>query len=341
MMKFVGIALVAAAAAQEPQLSSENGRLVARSENGMEVERRQTVDGFALSQVVEQQAATISVMQSTLNTFTGAGSPLAMVQGVANDVASRTHDLLVQATTNTQTIAAMSASVVAAASTTSAMSASVATTMASLADDLRDETETALAAVDATISRSVTASQASIRAINASVGTQIAASQTVSMWTGGCTESAYPRNNGWREYCLDQAHVDHTRNKFRVETNRGSYQGFNSQEGIDGKPSRFRALVSGYYSIQLWYIARSHNWSNCRIYVDGAHKTDGHYRTASWPEWGNNWKDVHSKLVWPISANKMFWAKIYAHPGHWTAYHSTNTGGSHSRMTVVYDAGSW
>lgn len=92
MMKFVGIALVAAAAAQElePQLSSENGKLVARSVNGMEVERRQTVDGFALSQVVEQQAATISVMQSTLNTFTGAGSPLAMVQGVANDVATRT-----------------------------------------------------------------------------------------------------------------------------------------------------------------------------------------------------------------------------------------------------------
>lgn len=343
MMKLINLALIASAAAQEPQLSSENGKLVARSTNGLEVERRQTVDGFALSQIVQEQATTISVMQSTINVLTGSSSPLAMVQGIANDVATRTNDLLLKASRNEQMVQSLSATVARSDSTIGAMSTSVASSLSSTVADLRGDVQSSLAAaltsVDQNISRAMAQSTSSMTALNRTIGSQIAAGTTVSMWSGGCSQSAYPRGNGWREYCLDQVHIDHTRSKFRVETNRGTYQGFSNNEGVDGRPSRFRALARGYYHIQFWTIVRSHNWSNCRIYVNNQHKHDGHYRTASWPEWGNNWKDTHASLYWPMNANSMFWVKIYAHPGHWYSYHSTNSGGSHSRITVVYKAG--
>jgi hypothetical protein len=332
MIKVTVFALAAAAAAQSPQVSS--------SPNGdLRVTRQQEVD-------VGQVADTVASLESRMDAMSA--TPTSFMETLMQEVVTTNRDLA-------QRITAMETLQNAAQSNMAALSTSVGNQLAAAST----ATASANAAQTATISRTAST-------LTASVSTSIAESASIAtasanaldtrmtgalsnmtrnmatfqpktyMWTGGCSESAYPRGNGWREYCLDQVHVDTSMPKFRVETNRGAYQGFNSQEGVDGKPSRFRALVAGNYWINVFYISRSHNWAYTLIYINNRYRVHGNHRTWRWHDWGEQWKDIHANLAWPVEQNQMFWARMYAHPGHWTVYHRTNSNGAHSRMTVAY-----
>jgi hypothetical protein len=332
MIKSVILGMAAVASAQLDMSTSPNGDL--------RVTRQQQVD-------VGQVADTVSSLESRMEAMSA--TPTAFMQQLMAETISTNRALTARLAV---VEAGQSAAAAEAASLSRSVTASInqaTTSVNSVVTSLSTSVGNAMSSQTASISSSLAAVDSTLEAQSDALDTRITGQLSnmtrnmanfqpkTYMWTGGCSQSAYPRGNGWREYCLDQAHVDTSMPKFRVETNRGAYQGFNSQEGVDGRPSRFRALVAGNYWINIFYISRSHNWSHTLIYINGAHKVHGHHRTWRYADWGQSWKDLHANLVWPVQANQMFWARIYAHPGHWTVYHSTNAGGSHSRITASYN----
>lgn len=336
MIKLTVFALAAAATAQNPQLSS--------SPNGdLRVIRQQEVDVGRVADTVAALESTVAAMSAT---------PTSFMEQLMSEVVTTNRAMAQRLTALETNMAAMSNSVAnsinAASTQTASVVADLSTSTTNAMSQQAASLSTAASVLTASVSTSISESTSVLTATRSDLNSRMTESLSnmtrsmvdfqpkTYMWTGGCSQSAYPRGNGWREYCLDQVHVDASMPKFRVETNRGAYQGFNSQEGVDGRPSRFRALVAGNYWINIFFISRSHNWSKTLIYVNGRHKSYGHHRTWAYHDWGTDWKDIHGNLVWPVEANQMFWAKIYAHPGHWTVYHHTDAGGAHSRITVSY-----
>ena len=126
-------------------------------------------------------------------------------------------------------------------------------------------------------------------AMNVSLNSQLAgkADAAVHMWTGGCASSG---SAGWREMCLNQAHVNTAMPYFSA----GS--------------TRFTARRHGYFSLNVWFIGTTSGWQHTQLYMANLRKTSGSNREA-YHEGGNAWRDYHMFCMFPERAGQVHYIR--------------------------------
>jgi hypothetical protein len=290
------------------------------------VERRQEISVADMSAQLAAANLEISTLKSSVAAMSADGSPLmagvlAGVQAVSADMASRTMSIATAAAANTAAVSSMTATVEALRSTQAAEAqslqravASQLTAAANSVDATVSQLNTSLrSAVDTAITDSLTQTTAAITAMNSTVTTVRAGlaskkDNRLYMWTGGCRSS---HGGGWGEYCLNQVQVDTARPKFEKQTN-----------------TRFRALVTGIYSVTFSVIKHTCNWAYMRIEVNGNHQI----HTNQWApngHWNDQIADAPGLL---IPAGQQMWGRSYG--SCWNAWHGFS--GGHSRITVIF-----
>ena len=73
-------------------------------------------------------------------------------------------------------------------------------------------------------------------------------------------------------------------------------------------------------------MVQSCNWEHTLLYFDGNHRVHTH----GW-QGTSSWKHHHANLVYPLAANKQFYAKAWS--GCWTNWH---TGAQYSNFFAQY-----
>ena len=149
------------------------------------------------------------------------------------------------------------------------MSASISSSIATVTATLTRASATSAAAVDAAISTMLVQNTA----MNVSLNRQLAskADAGVNMWTGGCASHG---GSGWREMCLNQAHVN------------------TAMPYFSASGTRFTARRNGYFSLNVWMIAMTSGWQHTQIFMANVRKTSGTNREP-YHEGGHAWRDYH------------------------------------------------
>jgi uncharacterized coiled-coil protein SlyX len=255
--------------------------------------------------------------------------------------------VVAMAATNTQ-VQAMVSTINALQATVEARIANVESTAAAQASTLREDIEdeissqiadvttannalrssltATLATVSSGVAAQISASAASTtvanRALTSTVAAQLAskADAETYMWTGGCTNTRHGGN--WQEYCLNQAHVN------KPGANPTKFTKSNT---------RFRATNHGYFNLAFWSIYRTCSWQRSQIHMDSRSKHYGMNRGHPW-EGGHSWRDWQMEATYPVHQGREMWMLTYSDC--WEHYHSTNSNGHHSRITLLY-LGPW
>ena len=126
-------------------------------------------------------------------------------------------------------------------------------------------------------------------AMNVSLNSQLAgkANAGVHMWTGGCNQHGAA---GWREMCLNQAHVNTAMPYFQAGG------------------TRFTARRNGYFSLNVWQIAMTSQWQYTHLYMASSKKTSGINR-ESYHEGGHSWRDYHSFCMFPERTGQVHYVR--------------------------------
>eukprot|EP00039_Didymoeca_costata_P002037 m.57156 g.57156 ORF g.57156 m.57156 type:complete len:319 (+) comp11084_c0_seq2:104-1060(+) len=132
------------------------------------------------------------------------------------------------------------------------------------------------------------------------------------IWRGYCSK---PAGDNWNEYCLDTVEEDTGKPYFEVDTDTNT---------------RFKALKSGYFRINLRYISNSCNWGHVIVYFGNTYRYHGHNNDRG------NWQDKSADLTYWANAGEVFYVRTYAACGDRNSYFSGGEDGKHSRMEVMY-----
>jgi len=336
-------ALAAVAAAQSPELQSNDGSINMETREGVTVTRRQQISVFDLSNAVTELRAENSNLRVQMTALGGDNSPLALgVQAIANDMQARTIDLVTTAATNTNRLNSLETAVSATVATmTTTMDSRINAVLGSLASTATEltassaSTATALRAEQTTTVAALTASSAStataLRAeqtsgastLTAAVNTQLTRVNTSiramtvtlagkrsaasNMWFGSCSNNG---NGGWRDYCFNRVTHDTSRPYFRKEND-----------------TRMRTILAGYYHTQFHRRNQTCNWAYTLLYYDGQHRI----HTSDWQGGNSRWRDSENSMVYPLAANKQFYAKTWN--GCWSNWH---TAWYHTHFFAMY-----
>lgn len=347
-LKALSLAAAAALAAAQPELSSENGNIVARPARNADftVERRQTVDVSALADEVAQIPALIQAAQlqthdlawrATINATSSMNGRIdsmadAMANLVANNVAAQT--AMAEAMSNQQSAMASQMAVMASnmvesmSAQTSTVSATLQQASASTAAEMSALTSTSAVSrntltssmsntvqgLTATMSRSMVAvtstTAASIRAMNTSLNTGLGGVKQlkVGYWHGGCANHLY---GGWNMYCLNRVAVDQALPYFRKSSN-----------------ERFTAIVArGVYRVNFFTIGNSCNNQHSMLLINGANKYETHGHTSGW-----NWIDSQVDATFRAAAGVWWGIRTHAACGRTSSYPFSH----HSRIEVHF-----
>ena len=174
-----------------------------------------------------------------------------------------------------------------------------------------------MAALQASLSRSVTSSVVAASAAATAWNTTLVRAMNNKMdsrahhWLGGCSGH---RNGGWNWVCLDRIESENSMPYFQKQNN-----------------DRFIARVAGLYRVVHFTINNSCNWAHSGLFVQGRWVQMTHIHvTYSW------WKDTYNDAVFRAAANHYFGVRTHAACGHTGVYAYS----SHGRIEAHYQ-GHW
>jgi hypothetical protein len=276
-------------------------------------------DGLGAAMVNVQAAATARAIGNEGRIASLETSMDSVTASVSNSVASLTASVNVQLN--------------AAASDAASQARVAAATLSQSLVDIDATVSTAMGAMDARITASVSraaVAQVSSAAAMTSALSRAAAAQAVSVanitaavagkadaqpkiWAGGCTRHG---NSGWHYYCLNR-------------------ELYNTAGGYLRKASdtRFAASRAGFFRINFWTIKSASGWSHNNVYVQGGLQYHSYMHTA-----GCWWQDDTIDHTFRV-ANGWWWSvRLYSNCSH--AFHAggAESGGSayHSRIQSTY-----
>ena len=61
------------------------------------------------------------------------------------------------------------------------------------------------------------------------------------------------------------------------------------------------------YHVQFHRMNQTCNWAYTLLYFDGTHRVHTH----DWQGGNSRWRESHASLVYPLAANKQFWARAW------------------------------
>ena len=83
------------------------------------------------------------------------------------------------------------------------------------------------------------------------------------------------------------------------------------------------------YHLQFHKLTQTCNWSHTLLYYDGQHRS--HNNDWQWGAGNSQWRDSHAAMVYPLAANKQFWARAWN--GCWSNWH---TAAYHTHFYALY-----
>lgn len=128
------------------------------------------------------------------------------------------------------------------------------------------------------------------------------------IWRGYCSKTA---SSGWQEYCLDKVDEDSGSPYFRADT-----------------ATRFVALRSGFFRINLRYISNACSWGHVTIHFGNTYRYHGHNNDRG------EWQDKSADMTYYVNAGEQFYVRPYSNCNN--AYHAGADDGRHSRLEVIY-----
>ena len=81
------------------------------------------------------------------------------------------------------------------------------------------------------------------------------------------------------------------------------------------------------YHTQFHRLNQTCNWAHTLLYFDGQHRLHTH----DWQGGNSHWRDSHAAMVYPLAANKQFYAKAWN--GCWSNW---NTAWYHTHFFAMY-----
>ena len=81
------------------------------------------------------------------------------------------------------------------------------------------------------------------------------------------------------------------------------------------------------YHTQFHRLNQTCNWAHTLLYFDGQHRLHTH----DYQQGDSNWPDSHAAMVYPLAANKQFYARAYSNC--WSTW---STGVIHTHFFAVY-----
>ena len=81
------------------------------------------------------------------------------------------------------------------------------------------------------------------------------------------------------------------------------------------------------YHVQFHRLNETCNWEHTLLYFDGSHRVHTH----DWQGGNSRWRDSHASMVYPLAANKQFYARAWN--GCWSNW---NTSAHYTQFFAMY-----